>query len=576
MFRRLSLALIIALVAVLGFNAVPVVPARAAVTSLADLMPGDTGAYVELRTADLDKSINSVLDLFRKADIPIPVNLYEGLDKALGDALGRDFSVQKELLGILGDSVALAAIYSDSMLSSAGNTTRQTTPAILVALQIKDDTAADALLKEVFGLLEKQNVNVTTRSITFDGNPAKRHDNRLLKFSIIQGKGILLAGTTEAVDSALLSSPKLGADPKYQKTMKLLPGNPTLKAFLGNRLYDYQFRLSASVMPSTFSVDFAKVIDGIAFSVRGEGKQLAIDFAASLNVEEAAKLPGGIGDAYTAGLGTVNTPVSFKLADQIPKNAVGVVYSSNLAQLYTSLKSQLVALSKGAAVPGLNVSEIEAGFENFESGLSENLSIDWQADVLPWLKGEYALYGVANPSGDLAISSKGDFPFDTVLILKSTDVVKTKATIAKLENLAATVGLRPAVLSEGLMIFNFPQSVVRLGIGLVDDTVIITTGSGLTAAADAVRGKDATGAKSTLLSSDIWKRASAQFPKNSIGAYYLDVTAITTLLSNLAPGKLDANAKIGVRFLSQIESAVIFGTGLESGTTTSSFIINLK
>jgi hypothetical protein len=583
MLKRLTLLVVTALLVVAGLGSAQPAPAYAA-SSLADLMPPETGAYIELRTADLDGSINKVLEIFRKADVPIPKDIYAQIDAQLSQVLNRDFKIAKNLYPLLGDSLAVGVIFPDELLQKPTTTTtrRAATPGVLVAMQIKDDASLTSLIAELRTLAEKRSLKLTSEEKTFNGAAATLYENRLLNIAILQAKGLLLIGTDTAVNNALTVKGGLGTDAKFQKTKSALPANQSVWAWLGSRLYQYQGVQTAALMGSLttpvpgqeqtrrISENIYKVIDGIGFGLRNDGKTYAFDIAAVINVAEINKIEM-LGELYSS-INLTSKPLTFSLAKQIPDNALGVVYGANLAQLYKGFKAQIVAFQNLQAMinPGLDTPEAIKNFEEFETGLKDGLDIDFQADVLPWLSDEFAIYGVYNPTSDFAVTSKNQWPFDTVLVIKTTDKAKTKEVIGKLETLTGSVGLKPAKVGDGLLSFNFPQSAFRLGVGLVDDTLIVTSGTGIVPAADALKGKKA------LADSGIWKRTATTFPKNTAFAYYLDLAQVGDLLAKVADDSAPDEARIAFRVLAQFESAAVFSTGYADGITTSSATITLK
>ncbi len=583
MFKRLSFLLIVALVAVAGLGTVATAPARAA-TSLADLMPTDTAFYGELRTADLDGSINKILDIVRKADIPVPKDIYAQIDSQLTKVLKRDFRMVKDFYPLLGDSMAVGVTVSDEMLAQPAGTGRnRLTPGVLVAFQIKDDAGTTKLLTELRSLLEVQGVKLTSEEKTYSGSAATLYENRLLNLSVLQAKGFLFAGTPDAVAQVLAGKGGLGADAKFQKTKKALPEGQTLWVWFGGRLYQFQAMQSAALMDSLgtplpnqqqmrdLAKNAYKIIDGIGVGLRNNGKNFAVDFAAAINVEEIKNIEQ-FSEFYSA-FNLTSKPLSFDLIKQIPDTALGVIYGSNLAQIYTGLKSQLAAIQnlQASMMPGLDTPEAIKGFDEFETGLKENLDIDFQKDVLPWLTDEFAIYGVYNPTSDFAVTSKNQWPFDTVFILKTTDKTKTKEVIGKLESLTGSIGLKPAKVGDGLLSFNFPQSAFRLGVGLVDDKLIVTSGTGILPAAEAIAGKK------SLADGAVWKRSIANFPKTAAYAYYIDLVQVSDLIAKLASAeKFHTDEKALLRLLGQFESATIYSTGYADGVTTGSMVITQK
>ncbi len=602
--KILSFTLFVVLaVGVVGFAPRPV---AAATISLADLMPADVGVYADLKTADFDKTVSTFTDLLKKAGIPVPANLYADIDKGLTQLLGRPATFQKDVLSWLGDHVAVGGIISDAFLAQVDpkanpQTMRIKGPDALAILTIKDEAGADAFLKAVLAVVEKQGLKFTTADAKLNGNAATIYSNVLAQVSIVRTAGYAVIGPSSAVtamiDVITNKKPTLGADPSYKKVVGLLDPNSGLIAYFGQRLFHLQFltaQFSPRLMDSTPQAnatpeatdpqqallsDAYKVIDGIALAARSSGKLLALDIAAATNPDAIKK--------YTDLLGLpanmlAQKPLSGKLIGQIPSNAMAVIFGSNLAQIYTQAQQQLIALSKFTAnmgrAPGLNTDQAEQGFEQIEKGLQEAFDLDIKADILSWTGGEFALYMTPNKTGDLAVASKGQWPFDNTLIVATTDTAKANSFVEKLNTgLAGKVGVKPVSLGDKLYTVA-GDSPVRVGYGVAGDTFILSTGSGVTPAATAIKGTD------TLTSggSTAWKNVSALLPKSYNQLLFLDLTAVYSYAKNAADSmkssSLADRQSVGqaLGLLDEFESAVIYSTSADANTVVSTLGLILK
>lgn len=587
-------------------------PAVAATQSLADLMPADVAFYVDVKTANFDKTVGSLTGLLSKAGIPIPANLYADVDKGLTQLLGHPASFQKDVLSWLGDHVAIGVLISDTMLNTPSNaqTLAAVQPEALAILTVKDEAAANSYLKAILAALEKQGLKFTSTDDKLNDKAATLYTNGLAKLSILRTPGYVVIGSGSSVKSMLAAlnskQPTLGMDAKYQKVIGLLKPDNGLTAYVGQRLFQYQLKTlqrvqqqlsnastdintpEANTTPTavatnsqqTALLEAYKVIDGVAMAARAEGKVLALDFAFAMNPDAAKKYAELLGLPINT-LSQSMQPLSGKLIGQIPSNTFALIYGSNLAQIYTQLKEQIIALSKLSAnldrSPGLNVDQAEEGFTQLENGLRDNLYIDLKADVLSWMGGEYALYMTYNKTGDLAVASKGQWPFDNTLLIAATDTKKANSFIDKLNTALRTdVGIVPVKMGDNLFAIS-ANSPVRVGYGVTGDTFILSTGTGIVPSSAAVKGGD------SLTSSTPWKNASALLPKNYTQLLYVDLAPVYNYAkaaqaewakSQSASQKQDTERALA--FLNEFESALIYTSVVDPSSAVSTFALILK
>ncbi len=631
-FIHLVLFGVIAL-SVVGFT--PRAVTAAASPSLADLMPANVALYADLRTANLDGTIGTFTGLLTKAGIAVPKNIYASIDQGLTQSLGSPITVKKDILPWLGDHIAVGVVITDAMIDSASKSTPDAAsqPQAIVIVQIKDEAAADKFLKTVLTYIGKQGLQFTTSAQTLNGNAATVYSNPLVPISLVRTQGYLVLGNAPAITDMIATlnakKPTLSADAAYQKTIGLLKPDNGAVIFFGARILQYQAAVSAhsiSMMnslsdaqatpdlpamsatadatsdltsiatavataeaPATQSAmsqtamlaSLYKVYNGFALALRSDGKLLAIDFAISLNPDAMKTYYAQLGlpaDTLTQS----GKALTGSLAAQIPSTATAVIYASNLGGIYTGVRTALVSLSKYMTslntMPGLNVNQTEQGFTQLEQGLQDGFNLDMKTDILSWTGGEFALYMNYDKTGDLAVSTQNQFPFDSTLLIAATDTTKAKSFVDRLNSgLTANVGIKPVTVGTELFTVQ-GQTPVRVGYGVTNDTFILSTGSGLTPASDAVKGKD------TLSSgtNGVWKRAFATLPTSYSQFLYLDLTQVATYLKAAVTAQprqssaVAAQTKQALALFDEFESAVIFSGTYDNGSIVGTYGLLLK
>jgi hypothetical protein len=226
--------------------------------------------------------------------------------------------------------------------------------------------------------------------------------------------------------------------------------------------------------------------------------------------------------------------------------------------------------------PSLNMPNVQQGFEQFEQGLKENLDLDVQADILSWLDGEFGIYMTYNKTSDIAVASKNQWPFDSTLVVSLSDPTKATSTIEKINATFSRNGIKPVTVSDGLYTMQ-GQSPLRIGYGVTQKSFVLTTGTGLLPAADAINGKDNLAAGKN----PAWKNMLATLPKGYNTLLYLDLGKINSVVTPLiASSKLPAkdaqDAKTLMAILNQFESAGIYSRMVDNNSGVASFELMLK
>jgi hypothetical protein len=593
-FRLLISALLVTLLATTPFTGTPslqAAQATPAAPTLSEFLPDSTALYLDISTKDVNGSLEKLFSILRKADIPIPTNIFAQLDESLTEGLRMPISVEKDILSWLGDSVAIGVVVTDEMIANPYKDEAKLQPREPLgafAASVKDNAAAKKFLTALIENFTKQGLKIDSTEITIKGKPATEYTIRLLNAKLVLADGVLFGSTDSLMADVIAGKNVLKGDTKFARTINLLPPNQGMRIWFGARLYRFQGAQNIEVFGSDptlagLSNTIYDLIDGIAFGLRAEGKLLAMDLVTALAPDAAEKLkaqggqPGMLGDLLAGGLAmnTNTKPISMGLADHIPADAIGVIYSSNLAGVYNNLRGQLIAFAEiaRAANPSLDTSEAQQGFERFEQGLKDGLGLDLQTDILSWLGGEFALYMTYNKTGEFALASEGQWPFESVFITNSNDPKKSQTFIDKLTDKAAEFGLKPATPgSKGVQIYTLgTQNPVRLGLGLVDNYFLVSTGTGITPAAAAVKGKQPIKAHAA------WKNAVAGLPANTAALLYLDMAAINTLVvESTKTMTLEADQRTLLKLLNQFEGATAYSGLVDKTTTTASFVFITK
>ncbi|MHB8627813.1 MAG: DUF3352 domain-containing protein [Aggregatilineales bacterium] len=591
MKRILSLALMV----IVAFGAIGVAshPATAAPsTRPATLMPADVTFYAELNTSNLTSAVDLFFKLFGKSGIPITEDqLYSQADKALTQVLGRPATFKGDVLNWLGDRAAIGVEITDTLLQSPASNAHF--PALAI-LNVKDDTAADTFLADLFTSVGKHGLSFTQTTDQIGGNTATLYTNAALKLSVARIPGELAVGSDDAIatmiDTLKNNKPTLGADAKFRRTIALLTQDSGLVAYVGGRALQYSVALAQAAIvkrfpaPSlnlsgpdpteaaaslTFLGNLYKAYDGTALALRGSSRTLAFDLATSIDPNALKNVSGAFGlSAADPG----SSALSGKLAGQIPGKVATVFEAANLARDYRLFRDTLQALDKS---PGLSPTQKErldqtiAGFDQFEQGLKDGLDLDINQDLLSWLGGDFAVYSILDPNSELALASNGSFPFDSALIVAASDADKARTFVDKLNaGVALNFNLHPKAAGKDLYILPVSPR-LTVGYGVVDNSFVLTSGGALPTVAGAIGGAD------VLADRGAWHSAASQLPQNVLALAYLDLTPFQPYIAQL-PNAHNPGAQGLAALLNLTQSAVIYSVAPGPGQSVLTFALILK
>jgi hypothetical protein len=316
-----------------------------------------------------------------------------------------------------------------------------------------------------------------------------------------------------------------------------------------------------------------------------DNKVLGLDFVQSINMEAMAKLYADLGLSENLIKNLTPKAIESTLAGQIPAKALAAVISSSLPQLYEGFKEGLSVSGKmmEGMMPGMagmprggmpDFQDIQKGFDQFEAALKAAFDLDLRQDIFSWMTGEFALYMLYNPSGSLAKMPNGQtWPFDHTLLFQTSDAAKTKSFLTKLNaGIEKTAKLKPTSAGQDLYQIEPPDG-PAIAYGLVGNTFLVTTGSGLSAASAAIKGDG------VMSNETAWKNALSSMVKPTSQVWFVNFTQIVPLVKSIVALQNDQreSTKQGLAVLELLESASISGgVMLPDGMSVASMQIVLK
>ncbi len=545
-------------------------------------------------------------------------NINQGLTQALGRKATFQDDIQPWLgndvgVGLMINDADAAQI--QAMTSASANTTSASTsykPAYVVLSTIKDQAKFDAFYKELWSKVPASSQsNYTTQTPTVAGakitvlhQTAGCDTSNCVDLAL--GNGFVAAGSADGITRLLdtLNGQKaiLSRNATFSRLSASLKPTDYATVYIGSRALYLEFlafararSVSASMLnnPSDLATPAApttpqpnpmdkaigiykeaiSALNGMAYSVRHDGNVLALDVATSVNPTTLNKALTDMG--FPAGFATTAQPkaISGVLLNQVPAKAIFVIHSNGLGTLYDTLKGTLKAYQKmGASLQPLNsgqsssqlnnLNKIIVGLGAFEGGFNAAFNMDFRNDVLGALNGDFAIYTLYNPNSTLynpiskGVNGKPGAPLDLALIAQVSDTAKIKSDLDKF-NTGITTLTNVAPTSAGQDLYQVTvQNGVTIDYGLVGNTFVITTGSGLDTAVAAIKGDGAIG------NDPVWKAAlasSIQKPSRLIFLNFNQLSdAINSMQSSSRSGqRMTPGMNQGLALLGALDSAAI-------------------
>jgi Protein of unknown function (DUF3352) len=611
MKRAFRLVLVAMVLGVLGLA-----PARhttaATTPSLASLMPADTFSFVEIRTDDPANRLAAIEGFLRSANIPS--DMLTSFDRALTQALGRPASFAKDIAPWLGNHVASGTYIPDTAIDSLF-TRRPFTGTSFEAyflLEVKDDAAADAFLKDVMASTNKSGAKLTPKPDQIGDSPATLYLDDKGAPTLARWKGYLAVGgpsVAHLVDTLKNKKPTLDADPNYRTVIGMLKPDNAVTMYLkapitppayvvvlallgpsiGNIFQNIVRNLTTPVanptatpsptpsptpVPEVFELaSLFRNLGASGLGFYGDAKTASIDFAFHINPDNLQKTFTLLKVPATVQLATPAKSISLQMADRISNKAVFVMIGSDLAQ--TVRNGLTLAQAGGKLIDLISGSQssasssVDAIYGQLQLNLKQLFDLDLNQDVLSWLGGDYALYTLRGPTG--IQPGPGGLPFEQVLLVDSTDAAKTQNFLDKLNaGLGKLSGTAPVQGSTGLFSFQTGASSPGINYGLIKNTFVVGTSGGSTDAASAARGDG------TLAQDAQWKAAIASLPKSYQNVWYVDMTRLGSWLNDATAQSRSPSDKQTAALVNLFQSAVLYSTDFGSGNSLTTITLFLK
>ncbi|HVO68928.1 MAG TPA: DUF3352 domain-containing protein [Aggregatilineaceae bacterium] len=592
MRRRMS-GCVLVLILVVGFLNYRLSPAVAASpddnAALANWLPATTVVYANVRTADFQKDVQTLVGIVGKlSGSPVPDPLPQ-LDAGLTQFLGRPASLAKDVLPWLGDHVAVGYILSDAdmkALFSSPNSAQ----GLVVLVSVKDQTAGDAFFKETLAKVNQTTPNLKATPVQIGGAAATLYAG--LQIALVQAKGFYAVGQPGGIfemNQALeLKKPPLRADAGFTATMKLLKSGNLMNAYISPRLYQGVFQgMGTFLTAGTSSTSSAKTltamqniygaIHGQAFVARIDGKTLRFDVEQSY---DSAKFKVALQNLYGAGFKVTSLKLpalSALWAAKIPASALlAVGLSGGLSDVYQEFKDIISSASSSGLMPQSQADQAQNQIKQVEAYIQSQFQLELQKDVFSWMSGEATFYLTYNPDSVLnkvasASSSTAGAPFDITFMVKSGNMKKTADFIQKL-----TTGLKKIdtlTVTDAGHGFSTISSAdgYAVSYGLSGNTFVLTTSSGLAGTLAALQGK------APLSGSAAWKNAQKTALPTSAAVMFVSGDALlATVKAMTPPAVLDTpQNQQSLKALGNIESMAVYAS-IDNSTSAFSVQLTLR
>lgn len=589
--RSLCLALLLALmVASLGFSAAPVAaaPSRATSAPNADILPADTAFYFDFKIGDLNKTLDYLRATYKSVTDEEMPPIFAQVNLGLSELLKRDATFEKDVQNWLGDHISLAFRITkeqEDQIKKASDdgmkldSMRDFRAQAVVAVAIKDDAAASKFLADVLANRKEDAQKLTERSVDVNGQKVTVYDQttgcgkNCGSFALIKGYAIL--GTTDSVDEVLNSSktnaPRLSSDANFNKIYSKLNPNSLVSMYVSPRLLNlvfmgiFGFQRAMSSMASVSAamdatadasmptleptadpatqmkqlMNLLRVFNGQAIGLVQNGKVWTVDIVQSIDVKAAQEAYTGLGLDPNLVQKIQGTKIEGKLAAQVPNDATAVVMSSGLGNLYQAFSAGMKMGSQfsGLARNNPKLGKLDMVPQFLEGGAKMAFDIDLAQELNDWANGEFAVYVRYNPDSVLAKMGREPFPFDITLLVDTSDAAKAKAFIEKI-NKGLEKTEKAKVESAGTDLYTVSgDKGFELGYGVVGNTLIISTGSGLQSAVNATKGDGVINAL------PVWKTAQQTAITPFTQYWFVNMNQLASAIKALAVSKMsDATA----------------------------------
>jgi hypothetical protein len=566
----------------------------------ASFLPDDTVAYFDVRTSDLSKTLSLFTGLAQQITGSSPASLFANVNDEFSRYLGREFSIEKDILPWLGDRITMGLVATDQEIETLKNSTAKVNqsftvfamPNMIAIVNVKNDAAANEFLQQLINRTKVigPDPKFTIRTDMAAGKTVTVYDQGNLCettcYSILQMKGYLAAGLTTNINQMIetLKTPKpmFSSNQGFIKVMNSFKPNSLFTVFLAPRYYLYQFYQTLSTIrayssdTSYYSAqeDAIKAqmtwLDGQAFSGRIDGKALVVDYVQAHDLKALGEYYADAGLPSDLLQKAGPKPIRMYMVNQIPDKVLMAVVASNMGSLYDALQ----AYAKLAAQTSGGSDYYDDSLTQFERALKTGFSLDFRKDVLSWMTGEFAIYGTYNPNSSFSEVSYASTPYDLTMLIQTSNDVKTKTMMSRLNTgLEKVFKLSVETVTDNIYRVTM-QDGLEIAYGLVGSTFFVTTGSGLEMTLDAIKGKSA-----VLSASPIWRNSLRTMARPTAQVWFMNMPQISLVVKALSETTYRENPETQqlLAAMDLLESVSISGGIIRSdGLVTGSFQAVLK
>lgn len=395
--KRLLTLLIVSLV-MLGLVVAPALAAPAdELNALAKYFPAETQFFVSFRTDDryiatLDNLAQRIANSI--PDATLPGRFADMLDEGVKALLGKG-TFQSEVRSWLGDVASIGLFSFEAMMPRSGSSDSQP-PHFLFAATVKDQKAAENFWTAA---LEKTNSR-GYKSSTQGGFTVYTPDKGTQGIVAIGSDVMFVSMYQEDIPFSDQSSP-LSDSATFNDSIALLPEpdyNIVMYANLGEFLKS-MMDMQAGMMDSAGMGGMFESLKGlyqnfppevIGFTVLDE-RSLTIDIALPYGNLLQAMQDTGFPVAMPQ-------PVDPAFAARIPGGIPLVIHSTDLGVSIGGFLQSLRMQSEMMAGSGASAQDIEKGLNQAKFFIQGLTGLDLEKDIIPALKGDYALYMGLSPA----------------------------------------------------------------------------------------------------------------------------------------------------------------------------------
>jgi len=250
-------------------------------------------------------------------------------------------------------------------------------------------------------------------------------------------------------------------------------------------------------------------------------------------------------------------PVAGKVISQFPADALMLISGGNVNRIWSQVNEQ----AKSDPNTQQALTQLRDG--------AKSANFDLDKDIFSWMNGEFGMALIPSEQGILAQTG-----FGGVMVFDSSDRKTTEATLAKLDNIAKSNAIAVQQRDvQGKKVTEWSSPMVPdalLGHGwLDDDTMFLALGGPMVNVITTKPGQ-------TLDSSDNFKAATGNLPKQNLGYFYVDMDKTMALVNRFAAMSQSPIPPDTAAILNSIKGVGVTSTQANSTKSEMDMLIALK